>query len=83
MGDGDIPWLIEQLSEREGETTLTIEPHLRVFSGLDTLQGGELTHAYSYPDNLSAFRAAADALKSVLTSKGYGELEGGRGIWAR
>jgi sugar phosphate isomerase/epimerase len=82
-GEGDIPWLIEQLSGHEGEITLTIEPHLRVFSGLHALQGGELTHAYSYPDNLSAFGAAAGALKSVLTSHGYSELEGGKGIWAR
>lgn len=80
-GDGDIPWIIDRLdSLREGEVVLSIEPHLAVFEGLGDLQGEELKHRYSYPDKLTAFAAASDALKEVLSGLGFKE---GGAIWSR
>ena len=79
-GDGEIPWLIERLTGREGEVTLSIEPHLAVFDGLKGLQGEGLTHKYAYPSKRAAFDAAADALKAVLRGAGFEEEAG---AWRR
>ena len=73
--------LVEILKDYGGdETGLTIEPHLKVFAGLNALQGEELHHKYAYSDNRTAFRAAVDAVKSILTDAGYREGEANRWI---
>ena len=79
MGDGDLPKLLDRLN---GENvTLTIEPHLTVFSGLDALQDEKVEHKFTYPDSLTAFNAAVTAIKTVLTDIGF--AEGGNGVWKR
>ena len=79
MGDGDLPKLLDKLN---GENvTLTIEPHLTVFSGLDALQDEKVEHKFTYPDSLTAFNAAVTAIKTVLTDIGF--AEGGNGVWKR
>ena len=60
---------------------LTIEPHLRVFSGLENLQDEEVKHKYSYPDSQTAFQAAADALKTILSNIGYETKK--TGVWTK
>ena len=80
-GDGNVPEILKGLSEKEGEMLLTIEPHLRVFSGLENLQDEEVKHKYSYPDSQTAFAAAADALKTILGNIGYNTCE--TGVWTK
>ena len=68
-GDGHVPELLARLNrERRDEIILTVEPHLTVFSGLETLQGEALVHHESYPDSRSAFHAACAALKAILAN---------------
>lgn len=76
LGDGDLPGIIESISKRPGDMVLSVEPHLKVFDGLDKLQGDALTHKYSYPDSFAAFTAATDAIKNILTNIGYREEDG-------
>ncbi|MBR3927934.1 MAG: TIM barrel protein [Clostridia bacterium] len=80
-GDGNIQDILSGLAEREGEMLLTIEPHLRVFSGLENLQDEEVKHKYSYPDSQTAFQAAADALKTILSNIGYETKK--TGVWTK
>ena len=66
-GDGHVPEILAALNrERQDEIILTIEPHLTVFEGLKDLQDEALTHHETYPDSVTAFRAAAAALKGIL-----------------
>ena len=68
-GDGDVPEILRRLNEeRDGEIILTVEPHLTVFKGLQDLQDEELKHHESYPDSRTAFHAAVQALKDILTT---------------
>lgn len=76
LGDGGLPEIIEALSRRQGDMVLSVEPHLKVFDGLEKLQGDALTHKYSYPDSFAAFTAATDAIKNLLTNIGYREEDG-------
>lgn len=64
-GDGNVPAILADMPG-DGDMILSIEPHLTVFSGLETLQGEALKHIYSYPDSDTAFDAAASALRSIL-----------------
>lgn len=82
-GDGQLGYLIERLSAKADGMTLTIEPHLTVFAGLQSLQSEELHHRYTYPDSMSAFTAATEALKEILTERQFTEVEGGFGTWTR
>ncbi|MBP5660674.1 MAG: sugar phosphate isomerase/epimerase [Lachnospiraceae bacterium] len=63
-GSGNLPFLLKEYS---GEV-LTIEPHLTVFKGLESLEkdNKSTVGTYSYPDSFSAFKAAADALKEII-----------------
>lgn len=65
-GDGQLVEILRRLKERPGEVILTVEPHLRVFSGLNKLQSEPLTHHQAYPDSRSAFHAACGALRALL-----------------
>ncbi|MBQ9880195.1 MAG: sugar phosphate isomerase/epimerase [Clostridia bacterium] len=74
-GDGRIAELLTLFDKKEGERFLTLEPHLKVFAGLDALEnaGGtadRLRDDYSYPTNRAAFDAAAGALHDVLKEIG-------------
>lgn len=64
-GDGNVPSILDQMPG-ESDMILSLEPHLTVFSGLETLQGEELKHRYTYADSDTAFDAAADALRTIL-----------------
>ena len=69
-GDGEIRRILSALSAEEGETVLTLEPHLAVFPGLSGLEedgGASLKRRHTYRSNTEAFGAAAAALKACLT----------------
>lgn len=73
-GDGRIVELLERIGR---DTTLTLEPHLAIFAGYAAIDNTELKNKYKYPDNASAFNAAAAALRECLLAAGYRETEGG------
>ncbi|MBE6599009.1 MAG: sugar phosphate isomerase/epimerase [Ruminococcaceae bacterium] len=56
-GVGSIPEILALINNaRSGDFTLTIEPHLAVFKGLDALEGGEKTMlGNAYSSNEEAF----------------------------
>jgi sugar phosphate isomerase/epimerase len=72
LGDGKIPELLKRFNEtHNGDTFLTLEPHLKVFDGLKDLEeeGGtadKLKDDFTYKTNRDAFDVAANALKDCL-----------------
>lgn len=69
-GSGSLQKILDDVdAERNDTVILTIEPHLMVFSGLETLQKETLTHKESYPTADAAFHAAAEALYGLLDKK--------------
>ncbi len=83
MGDGSLPELLSQMALRADGMTLSVEPHLAVFQGLENLQGEQVRHKYVYPTAREAFAAAADALKETLKGIGFRPMEGREGTWIR
>lgn len=69
-GIGRIPEILSELNKREGTVVLTLEPHLRVFSGLAQLEeSGSTTEILDqYPTSAAAFNAATNALKEVIAN---------------
>ena len=72
-GDGDIPKLVEMISD---DKVLTLEPHLALFDAYKSIDNTEMKHEYVYATPNEAFDAAVSALKKVLTDKGYKEANG-------
>lgn len=66
-GDGHIKEIIKAFAGENGVKLLTIEPHLHVFDGLNSLQNEEIKHRYSYKTTDEAFDAACDAVKQILS----------------
>lgn len=67
-GDGQIETLLTAL---RGNVTLTLEPHLTVFSAYKNIDSSELKNEIAFPDSGTAFDAAATALKELLCKTGY------------
>ena len=70
-GDGQLKELLTRFNEKDGKRFLTLEPHLKVFDGLASLEkeGGtadQIKEIYTYKTNEEAFAAAANALHSLL-----------------
>ena len=66
-GIGRIPDIIKELDKREGRLFLTVEPHLRVFKGLEALETDEKTKMpNTYATSYEAFGAAVDAIKAII-----------------
>lgn len=63
-GEGNLPYIINHYKGQ----VLTIEPHLKVFSGFENLESGQKTQMqeYSYPSSRAAFDAAVNALKELI-----------------
>lgn len=57
---------IAPLYLEKGGEVISLEPHLRVFSGLSSLQDEELKTEYSYASAEEAFAASANAMKNIL-----------------
>lgn len=69
-GEGNVPAIVKDYLARGGQW-MTIEPHLRVFSGLKALERpGETTfiETFTYENNDQAFDAACAALRGILES---------------
>lgn len=72
-GDGHIAELLALFKKKDGKRFLTLEPHLKIFDGLDKLEqkGGmadKLKNIYTYKTNQEAFAAAANALHDILNA---------------
>lgn len=66
-GIGRIAETLRELDKRDGELILTLEPHLRVFSGLDELEHGEKTKVKgTYATAEEAFGAAVSAARNAV-----------------
>lgn len=70
-GVGDMEEILRALNENEKAYFLSIEPHLRVFNGLEALEksGGTADKAnkkFVYPDNKASFAAACSAARAVV-----------------
>lgn len=75
-GDGHIVRILTALAADEGDSVLTLEPHLAVFGGLAALEedgGTSLKRRHTFCTNREAFDAAAAALKACLMNAGYRE----------
>ena len=53
------------------DTTLTIEPHLKVFAGYSDTSDVKLNAAHVYETNAEAFAAAVAGIKDCLAKAGY------------
>lgn len=73
-GDGKIDELIARI---DGDTTMTLEPHLRIFDAFKSIDDTEMKHKFHFTSNGEAFDAAVAALKKLLVAAGYHEVEGG------
>ena len=79
LGDGKIVELLKRFNEtKDGDTFLTLEPHLKVFDGLKDLEeeGGtadKLKDDFTYETNREAFDVAANALKDCIKKAGLEE----------
>ena len=73
--DGLLP--SELVSRIEGDATLTIEPHLKVFSGYSAIDNTEMKNKHVYNSNEESFDAACEGIKKVLVGAGYRETEAG------
>lgn len=71
-GDGHIGELLEKFRTPGVTKTLTVEPHLTVFSGLNKLQDlSAIHHRYQYESADVAFDTAVNALKQILEERGF------------
>ncbi len=75
-GDGDIAGLVGGI---KGDKVLTLEPHLRIFSGYGEIDNAEMKNKRAFRSNEEAFAAAAAALKKILADCGYREKGGSYG----
>jgi hypothetical protein len=72
FGDGSIKDILSDLIlNRKFSGFLSIEPHLKVFAGLNALGGEDLVGARNrFKTSEEAFAAASDALKNILKEIG-------------
>ncbi len=66
-GNGRIPETIEAIRrDFDGDITLTIEPHLSAFIGLDKLENTNGKIEKPFADSKEAFGVAVDAIKAII-----------------
>lgn len=73
-GIGNLPHIVKEYLSMGGKS-FTIEPHLKVFSGLAALEkegSRTLPGIYEYESNRAAFDAACTAFREVLSACGQG-----------
>ncbi len=73
-GDGHLVEIMRMLDEKEGVYFLSVEPHLRVFEGLDNLEPDDATanamnKKFVYPDNMTSFAAACTAIHNIIETE--------------
>ena len=77
-GDGDIARILDGI---DADITLTVEPHLSVFSGYSDIDRHEMKNKYTFKSQGEAFDTAVGALKRLLYKCGY--RIGGKNEWKR
>ena len=77
LGDGEIGKMVDRIGDTDA--VMTLEPHLMIFKGFAEIDGGELNTKFHFEDSNVAFDTAAEAMKKILTDRGYvfNETEGG------
>ena len=73
-GDGKV---LELISRIDHDTVLTIEPHLKAFSGFSKGDQTTLKHIYKFNTNEEAFDFGVKSTKELLLKAGYKEINGG------
>lgn len=73
-GDGKIDVIVENI---KGDKVLSLEPHLKTFSGYATIDNTVMKNKYTFSSGNEAFDFAVKALKGILTKKGYVETPDG------
>ncbi|MBR2867623.1 MAG: TIM barrel protein [Clostridia bacterium] len=73
-GDGHLEEILRMLDENERVYFLSVEPHLRVFEGLENLEPDDATanamnKKFVYPDNQTSFAAACSAIHNIIEKK--------------
>ncbi|MBQ9850711.1 MAG: Gfo/Idh/MocA family oxidoreductase [Clostridia bacterium] len=73
-GDGHLEEILRMLDENEKVYFLSVEPHLRVFEGLENLEPDDATanamnKKFVYPDNETSFAAACTAIHNIVENK--------------
>lgn len=58
--------LAEHKKDADGDFFVSLEPHLELFSGLNSLVGRSFENPYKYPDAKTAFEDAAEKLKNLF-----------------
>ncbi len=68
-GDGNVPELLKMFAQKSGVRVLSLEPHLKVFDGLSSLEPDDVTEnnmkKNCYASHAESFKAAADAMHKV------------------
>lgn len=71
-GEGKIGEILDIVNEHvDGIVYLTLEPHLHIFDAYKSIDEHELKGKYSFKNNREAFDFATNALKELLTKRGY------------
>ena len=76
MGDGCYDEVIRRVDALTDRTViLTVEPHLKKFTGYAAIDGREMKHDLHFENSNESFDYAVNSLKNMLTSLGYHEEE--------
>ena len=80
-GDGHVAEIIRRFARNGGQKFLSLEPHLRVFEGLENLEADndtrrsiEKKEKYVYATGDEAFDAAVSALRTILDGMEKGKI---------
>jgi len=76
MGDGRYDEIFTRLETMTDKTIiLTVEPHLKEFTGYNSIDSRSMKHDLHFEDSNESFDYAINSLKKMLTSLGYREEE--------
>ena len=78
-GDGKIYEIINRITD---DKVMTLEPHLKIFSGFGDIDSTQMKNKFCYDTNDQAFDAAVAAIKKILNEAGYTENIG-KGIFVK
>ncbi|MDR3318426.1 MAG: sugar phosphate isomerase/epimerase [Clostridiales bacterium] len=74
-GYGDCK-ISEIVASLKADTVMSVEPHLKVFPGFQSLGPHGMKNKFAFASNASAFDAAVDGLKEILKKTGFTEESG-------
>lgn len=76
MGDGKYDEVLNRLdSMTDRIVILTVEPHLKKFTGYSSIDSREMKHDIHFENSNESFDYAINSLKNLLTSLGFHEEE--------